>query len=36
MARQFIELDTFIGRMNSEMNYLASMIDSFNNANAKN
>ena len=30
MARQFIELDSFIGRMNSQMNYLASMIDSFN------
>ncbi len=35
MARQFIELDTFIGKMNSQMNYLASMFDSFNNANSK-
>jgi len=35
MARRFIELDSFIGRMNSEMNYLESMLDSFNNTNAK-
>jgi len=31
MAQQFIELDAYIGRMNSQANYLSSMIDSFNN-----
>ncbi len=35
MAKQFIQLDSFIGRMNSQMNYLSSMIDSFNSANTK-
>ncbi len=30
MAKQFIQLDAFIGRMNSQANYLAGMIESFN------
>ncbi len=36
MARRFIELDSFIGRINSEMNYLTSMLDSFNKTDSKN
>jgi flagellar hook-associated protein 2 len=30
MAKQFIQLDTYIGKMNSQANYLSSVIDSFN------
>ncbi|MCD4741887.1 MAG: flagellar filament capping protein FliD [Desulfobacteraceae bacterium] len=33
MARQFIQLDSYIGRMNSQANYLASMLDAFNDTN---
>ncbi len=33
MARQFIQLDSFIGRMNSQMSYLGSMLDAFNDTN---
>ncbi len=34
MARQFIQLDAFIGKMNSQTNYLSSVIDSFNSTNS--
>ena len=35
MARQFVQLDSFIGRMNSQMNYLTNMFDAFNDGNKK-
>ncbi len=35
LARQFVELDSFIGTMNSQSNYLTSMFDSFNAAQQK-
>jgi len=31
MAKQFIQLDAYIGKMNSKANYLASIIESFSN-----
>ena len=36
MARQFVQLDAFIGRMNSQANYLSSMLDAFNDTNKNN
>lgn len=35
MAQQFVRLDAFIGKMNSQSEYLTSMFDSFNNAQKK-
>ena len=36
MARQFIQLDTFIGKMNSQSNLLTSMLDAFKDTNQNN